>query len=188
MIVLTTCRRPTQRIRSFTKDVSHSHPATTLLSRGKLGLVDLATAARRLGSNQILVVSRWMGGPGRIELLRLDSNLAFLFSTLYLKEVRLQREYTTHRAPKAEIVTIPRNLRPDTARFARWYSELFGMRLLDSEAAGNHKASIHVTDDPHTIRVTLTSPPAEMEIGPSFTIRQINWKPTETDHNEEDRS
>jgi rRNA maturation protein Rpf1 len=187
VIVLTTCRRPTQRIRSFTKDISHSHPATTILSRGKLGLVDLATATRKFGSNQILVISRWMGGPGRIEFLSLDSNRVSLSSTLYLKNVRLQREYDTHRAPRAEIVTTSEKIHSETARFAKWYSELFGMRLIDSEMAGSYNASIHVSDDTHTIHVSLTSPPAETEVGPSFTIRQINWKPMETFRNEEDR-
>jgi len=180
VIILTTCRRPTQRIRSFIKDISNSHPATTLLTRGKLDLLNLATTARKSKSGHLLIVSRWMGDAGKMEVLKVDSDHVHPLVFLNLKWVRLRREYGSGRVAEAQIVTIPKDSRPETIRFARWYSNLFGIEPRD---LGNHagfKASIHISDDPHTIRVAVTSPPSELEVGPSFTISGINWSPAET--------
>ena len=180
MIILTTCRRPTQRIRSFIKDISNSHPATTLLTRGKLDLLNLATTARKSKSDHLMVVSRWMGGPGKMGILKVDSDHASPLVALHLKRVKLRREYGSGRAPKAQIVTVSKDARPETIKFARWYSNLLGMEPRDSGNHAGHKASIHISDDPHTIRVALTSPPTEFEVGPSFTISRIDWDPVET--------
>ena len=174
MIILTTCRRPTQRIRSFIRDIQISHPNTTLLARGKLGLGDLLATARRLSSDNILFVSRWMRGPGLIELLRVNPNIVSRSPTPYLNGVRLRRGYVVRRAPRAEIVTTSTSPSSETAKFARWYSQLFGMRLLEPDATGICKASIHITDHSKGVRVALRSPPTESDVGLSFTVGRID--------------
>ncbi len=177
MIVLTTCRRPTQRIRSFTKDLSNLHPTTRLLTRGKMGLVDLVAVARSLKSDHVAIISRFMGGPGRIDFLKLNP-VALLELTLYLKAVKLRREYGTRHSCRPMIVTVPVNMRSDTAKFARWYAELFAVRL-SSESSSNTNASIHMSEESNTIRVAVISPSAET-VGPSYDISRIDWGPADT--------
>ncbi len=179
MIVVTTCRRPTQRIRSFAKDLANSHPSTILLTRGKTGLVELAAAARNLKSNRIATVSRWMGGPGRIEFLNSDTDPPSQL-IVYLKDVRLRREHGKCRTGKAEIVTTPETLRSETYKFAGWYSNFFGLELLDIGLSRRSRVSIHISEDSNLIRVALISPPSETRIGPSFTISRIDWGKAET--------
>ncbi len=172
MIVLTSCRRPTQRIRSFIKDLSNLHPTTRLLTRGKMGLGDLVAAARSLGSDHVAIVSRWMGGPGRIEFMKLDSPTRPEV-TLYLKAVKLRREYGTRHSCKPIVLTLPVHARSDTTRFARWYAELFEMRASE-ELSDSSNASIQISEKPNTIEVTVISPSGET--GPSYSIGRIDWE------------
>jgi len=145
-----------------------------------MSLAQLRAATRNLESNRIITVSRWMGGPGRIEFLKSDTDPPSQV-TVYLKDVSLRREHGGRRTAKAEIVTVPEILRSETYKFARWYSDFFGLELLDVGSSRPSSVSIHISDDSNLIRVALVSPSSEAEIGPSFTISRIDREKADTD-------
>jgi rRNA maturation protein Rpf1 len=94
-ILFTTSRRPTNRIRTFCRDLAYSIPNTLRINRGKLSLNALAEKALELGANRIIIIDRWKGGPGKIELFQIRGGLHQVSPLIYLKGVKLRREFDT---------------------------------------------------------------------------------------------
>ncbi|NOZ88772.1 MAG: Brix domain containing protein [Crenarchaeota archaeon] len=68
LIIVTTSHRPTQRVRSFVKDLVSVLPRAVRLTRGKATLRDLYYEAMGLGVRRVVVVSTWKGNPGTIRV------------------------------------------------------------------------------------------------------------------------
>jgi rRNA maturation protein Rpf1 len=94
-ILFTTSRRPTNRIRTFCRDLAYSIPNTLRINRGKLSLNALAEKALELGANRIIIIDRWKGGPGKIELFQIREGLQQVSPLIYVKGVKLRREFDT---------------------------------------------------------------------------------------------
>lgn len=93
MIVIGSTRKPTQRVRSFIKELDRAIPQTTRLTRGKQSLADFCEDARDIGASRILLVGAFHGNPGRLGFLHFVQD-SWLFNppTILLKSVRLLRE------------------------------------------------------------------------------------------------
>ena len=70
MILLTTSRRPTGRMRAFCRDLANSIPDVVRVNRGKMSQDGVAEKAIELEANRVILVDRWHGGPGKINLFQ----------------------------------------------------------------------------------------------------------------------
>ena len=95
LIIVTTSHRPTQRVRSFVKDLVSVLPRAVRLTRGKATLRDLYYEAMGLGARRVVVVSTWKGNPGTIHVYEPleppEEGLREILS-LRLSGVKLSRE------------------------------------------------------------------------------------------------
>ncbi|ABM80434.1 Brix domain-containing protein [Hyperthermus butylicus] len=94
-ILVTTSHRPTQRIRSFVKDLASVLPNAVKINRGKATMRDLYYEAASIGANRVVIVAGWKGNPGSINVYEPveppDMELK-LIARLLLRGVRLSRE------------------------------------------------------------------------------------------------
>ncbi len=94
-ILVTTSHRPTQRVRSFIKDLASVLPYALKINRGKSTMTDLYYDAMGYGAERVIVVTVWKGNPGRIRVYKPceppDVCLEEL-ATITLKGVKLRRE------------------------------------------------------------------------------------------------
>ena len=67
MILLTTSRRPTERIRTLCRELAHVIPNAVRVNRGKLSLDGVAERALEFGADHVIIIDRWKGGPGEIQ-------------------------------------------------------------------------------------------------------------------------
>ena len=68
LIIVTTSHRPSQRVRSFVKDLVSVLPRAVRLTRGKATLRDLYYEAMGVGARRVVVVSTWKGNPGTVRV------------------------------------------------------------------------------------------------------------------------
>ncbi|ADV65606.1 Brix domain-containing protein [Desulfurococcus mucosus] len=112
MILVTTSHRPSQRTRSFTKDLSSVFPNSVRVTRGKKTIDDLVTEAYRSRVSFILVVGEKRGNPSLLNIYRVDSAVlpprAVEMAVILLKGVRLSREI-----PDSQRVYNPRTIGVD---------------------------------------------------------------------------
>jgi len=183
VILFTTCRQPTERIRSFVSELSHSIPKCRRLNRGKLSLEAVAERCFELKCDKALIIQRWMGAPGRIQLLEFrNSDLTQIPPLMYLAEVKLRRKYGIAGRFQAEAITIQSEVNSELVRLAKSLSNFFELPLVTLPSRGSYRAVLHVLQDSRwKARVVLGSPPSIKEVGPSLTIKHLRWDNFEGD-------
>ena len=180
MILLTTSRRPTRRIRTLCHDFARSVPNIVRINRGKLNLDGIAERAVELNANRIVVIERWKGGPGKIKLFRIEpTGLISVPPLIYVAGIRLQREFeakTKH--VRSLVVTMEPENPPEPVRTAKHLSDFFNLpRLSIDEAATKYQASMHISlNASRRTQITFMLLPQRVEIGPRIVISKLVWE------------
>ena len=178
MILLTTSRRPTRRIRTLCHDLARSIPNVARINRGKLSLDGIAERALELNADRLIVVDRWKGGPGKIKLFRVEpTGLIPVPPTMYVAGIRLQREFETKAVRSLAVTTAPGNP-PEAMKIAEYLSDFLDFPLASiDEAVSNYKASMHLLHNASgRIQITFMLLPQMVEIGPRIIISRVVWE------------
>jgi len=180
VILLTTSRRPTRRIRTLCHDLARSIPNVVRINRGKLSLDGIAEKALELNADRVIVVDRWKGGPGKIELFRVEpAGLTPVIPLMYVAGIRLQREFEakTKAVRSLAVTTAPENP-PEITKIAENLSNFLNFPLSSiDEAASKYQASMHVLRNASgRIQITFMLLPQMVEIGPRITISRVVWE------------
>ena len=174
MILLTTSRRPTRRIRTLCHDFVRSIPKIVRINQGKLNLDGIAERAVELNANQIVVIDRWKTGLGKIKLFRIEQiGLAPVPPLMHVAGVRLRREFEAKKKHfRPLVVTMDPENPTETVRIAEQLSDFFNLpRLSIDEAAAEHQASMHFSlDASRRTQITFMTLPQIVEIGPRITL------------------
>jgi U3 small nucleolar ribonucleoprotein protein IMP4 len=179
-MLLTTSRRPTGRIRTFCKDLANSIPEVTRVNRGKMSLDGVAEKAVMLEADRVVVVDRWHGGPGKINLFQVSSTgLKPVAPLMLIGGIRLRREFEegTRRARSSAITVEPKDS-VELTRIAERLSKFFGLPVQSlDEASENHRASMHFSfDSSQHIEITFMLLSRMVEIGPRVILSKLVWE------------
>ena len=90
MILITTSRRPTRRVRTFIKELERMIPDSRRIQRGKLSLQGLRDYMILHGFDRLIIVDTWKGNPGRIQFFTLEEGRLKRRVTMYLKSLSMQ--------------------------------------------------------------------------------------------------
>lgn len=183
LILLTTSRRPTKTIRTFCKDLSCTIPNVLRINRGKLSQEGVAEKALKLNAEKVIVVDRWKGGPGKIQLFKIsEEGLKLTPPLIYLRGVKLQREFSTMpRGARIRHLTIlaSSNLsNKDILKFENALSEFLNVPLTSiEESPKTHGALMHAKAEKQGfMTVTFNLVPDMVEIGPRMEISRLIWE------------
>ena len=179
MILLTTSRRPTGRIRTFCRDLANSIPDSVRVNRGKMSLDGVAEKAIEVEADKVVVVDRGQGGPGRINLYRLGSSgLDFVPPLMLIKEIRLRREFSNvkKRGQSSVITFAPENLSA-LENIAGQFSQFFVLPVYSlDDAVEKHIAAMHLSfDRSGCLQLTFKRLQRMVEIGPRITLSKLIW-------------
>ncbi len=179
MILLTTSRRPTGRIRTFCRDLVNSIPDVVRVNRGKMSLDGVAEKAIEVEADHIIVVDRWHGGPGKINLFQLSTGLKPVPPIMLMFRIRLRRELKkgTKRV-RSSVVTVEPAASPELERIAGHLSKFFGLPVLSlDEAAESYRVSMHFSfDSSQHLQITFMLLQQMVEIGPRLTLSRLIWE------------
>jgi len=180
LILLTTSRRPTKGIRTFCKDLSHTLPNVLRINRGKLSLEGVAAKAIEFGAEKVVIVDCWKGGPGKIELYRVNGRLQPIPPLIYLRGVKLRREFQTMpRGRRIKSVAIAASPKPsqEVSRLEKAFSDFFGIPIISREDKyGGYNALMLIATNPvGEIVTTFRLLPENLEIGPRMRISHLIW-------------
>ena len=96
MFLITTSHRPSQRTRSFVKDLSQILPFSTTITRGKKTIEELVLEAYRRGHRYIMIVCEKRGNPSLIRIYQVDTTRPVpgpqQYASLILAGITLSRE------------------------------------------------------------------------------------------------
>jgi U3 small nucleolar ribonucleoprotein protein IMP4 len=179
-MLLTTSRRPTGRIRTFCRDLANSIPDVMRINRGKMSMDGVAEKAIELEADRIVVVDRWHGGPGKINLFQVSSTgLKPVPPLMLIGGIRLRRELKEgRRRAQSSAITLEPEDSVELERIAGHLSKYFGLPVLSlDEASENHRASMHFSfDSSRHIQITFMLLSRMVEIGPRVTLSKLIWE------------
>ncbi len=181
MILLTTSRRPTRRIRTFCHDLARSIPNIVRINRGKLGLDGVAEKALEFNADRVVIIDRWRGGPGKIEFFQTGPGGLFPVSPMmYIAGMRLQREFEGTKAKPIQTLTIttPLEKNPQVVKIAEFLSNFLDIPMLSmDEATSRCSAAMHISLDPsRRTQITFMLLPDAVEVGPRVTLSRVVWE------------
>lgn len=95
-LLITTSRKPSQRTRSFTKDLASNLPDTVRLNRGRKTLVELSLECFRYRAKYLFIIGEKKGNPSIIRIYRLDKTIEYpvlkQIALINISSVKLSRE------------------------------------------------------------------------------------------------
>ncbi len=181
MLLLTTSRRPTARIRTFCRDLARSIPDVVRVNRGKLSLDGIAEKALEFDADRVVIVDRWKSGPGKIELFKIrQEGLVLVPPIMYVASIKLQREFNRAKTKpvRSLIITASSEDSNEIMRIAKSLSNFLNVPLSQmDEAVSKFKTSMHIsTNDLHRAQVTFLFLPETVENGPRITLSHVAWE------------
>jgi len=180
VILLTTSRRPTSRIRTFCRDLARSIPSVVRVNRGKLNLDGIAEKALELDADRVMIVDQWKGELGKIGLFQVGpEGLTPVPPLIYVASVKLQRDFGEKVKPVRSLViaTTPEESH-DVLKIADSLSSFLGVpRSSMDEAVSKYQVSMHVSSSAlHCTQVTFMLLPEMIEVGPRITVSNVVWE------------
>ena len=180
MILLTTSRRPTGRIRTFCRDLVNSIPDVVRVNRGKMSQDSVAEKAIELDADHVIIVDRWHGGPGRINLFQVTSNgLTPVAPIILMSGIRLRREINEKtRRVHSSVVTVDSTNSSEMERAAGSISQFLHLPIMSlDKAVKTHRVCMHFSlDSKKRLQVTFMLLGQMVEIGPRLTLSRLIWE------------
>lgn len=124
-VLVTTSRRPSNRVRSFVKDLASVIPGALKITRGHYSMEELVREAMLHGADRIVVVGGRKGNPGIIRVYGfIPQNLeAVNIVTFIVKGVTLSREARLKPPPHRDVKELV--VEPQGCELAYEFSEAF---------------------------------------------------------------
>ena len=180
MILLTTSRQPTSRIRTFCRDLVNSIPEVIRINRGKMNQDKIIQKAITLNSDRVIIVKRWNEGFVKVNFFQISFSrrLVQLPQLIMISEVYLRREINIRtRHKRSSVITMEPTDHSLLQRIAGCISEFLGLPILSLNQVEKHHVSMHFSiNSKKCIEVTFILLGRMIEIGPRFSISQIIWK------------
>lgn len=145
------------------------------MRRGKLSLEELIDAAVENKADRLIILQRWKGGPGKLELRILrDSQLTFFPPLMLISRTRLAREHREGRTPKIKVVCAGGEAGEEAMRLAKALSDFLGLPIIPE---GPNLPALRV-DEVRSHQHTVTVTDGGNEVGPSITLKKLFWEET----------
>lgn len=170
-------------MRTLCRDLARSIPKAFRVNRGKMSLDGVAEKALELNADRVVILNRWKGGPGKIELFQVGSGgLSPVPPLLYVAGVRLQREFKKRTGPiKSIAVTTTPEASPEVVKIAESLANFLRAPLSSvGEAVSRYQASMRLSSNASGhIQITFLLFPEAVEAGPRITLSHALWEKRE---------
>jgi rRNA maturation protein Rpf1 len=175
--LITTSHRPTGRVRTLSHDLERVLPGSLQINRGKLNFRGVVEDALIQGADRVILLERWKGAPGKIELYVLKPEIQRYFPLIYLASVRLQDELQGRIPFRGRLTAIMneeaslelKNIGTSLANFLR-------ISLVTSEQdAVDSAMGLIIEADKAGIIITFKKLPSRIEIGPRLVVKNLVW-------------
>ncbi|HDI86130.1 MAG TPA: hypothetical protein ENF83_01820 [Candidatus Korarchaeota archaeon] len=183
MILITTSRDPSQRTRTFIRDLSHVIPRAVRVNRGKKSLDDLRVEALRHGLSRVLVVTERKGNPGGLRFYEASvATIRPAAAHVVLEGVTLRRELYGKKPERVPRVLDLAVAYQESEEHSEYASALASGLGVETVAAANAERDLPDSDVVLWIRRLDSRPAASFyltgargsrEVGPRLFLRAV---------------
>ena len=178
-ILLTTSREPTDKIRTFCNDITHSIPNVIRVNRGKLSLDGVAEKALELHADHVVIIDRSKEGFANIRFLRMSiSGLTPFPPVINIASVRFRREFEARtKRINSLAITMPSENSSTAKKLAHSIGDFFDIQvIMRQERISNFSASMRISSDAlNRLQITFLLLPSLVEVGPRINVAKVVW-------------
>ena len=179
LILLTTSRRPTERIRTLSRELAYCIPSVIRINRGKISKHGLAEKAIDLKADRVIIIDRLKDGSEKINLFEISSKgLTPVAPIIVLSKINLRREIKKGSKGKySSIITMESNI-PELDRLSKSLSKFLRLPIIELNKIRNEgHVSMHFSLDPKKrLQATFTVLNQMVEIVPRLTSARWLWE------------
>ncbi len=174
MILVTTAYSPSNRTRSFVKDLVSILPDSKSLSRGKMSMDLLGAIATEEGANKVIIVKERNGNPESIEVYKVEEAELKPLGIIKLKGITLARERGKRLYNLRKVCIRGYNLLPNVARIAMAISKLLELPLIERpEDTKDCELLMDIEPKGNEYEVVFRIPGSPQAIGPTWRVKGI---------------
>jgi len=166
-------------MRSFCHDLAGCLPDIVRINRGKLNLDGIAEKALEIDADRVVMVDRWRGGPGKIQLFFMkETSLTPVPPLIYIRGIKLRREFEIKmKKVQSSVITISPESSFHGEKIAVVLARFFNIPVLSVEQAGSrYSASMHVSaNNSSRITITFVLLPEFREVGPRIGLAKVAY-------------
>jgi rRNA maturation protein Rpf1 len=143
-----------------------------------MSLDGVAEKAIEVEADKVVLVDRWHGGPGRINLYKLSNGLKPVPPLLLIKTIRLRREFkNVKKRGQSSAITFEPESSVSLAKIAGELSQFFGLPVMSLDVASEKRgATLHLSfDRSRCLQLTFVRLQRMVEIGPRVTLSKLIW-------------
>ncbi|MCJ7632204.1 hypothetical protein MUP77_07390 [Candidatus Bathyarchaeota archaeon] len=176
-LLITTSHRPTRRIRTLSHDLQRMLPDSIQINRGKFNFKGLVEDALLAGADRLLIIQRWKGGPGKMELYILKPKVQHYFPIIYLNSAILQDELQGHASVRKGLIAM---VNEDASSESKLLSDALTTFLQVKRATirqdlKGFPVSLTIYKADSGIVVTFKKIASGIEMGPRLVIKNLVW-------------
>lgn len=153
------------------------------INRGKLSLEGVAEKALEFNAEKVLIVERWKGGAGKMQFFEVSKEgLRLTPPLIYLKEVKLQREFQkakpNGRRIKSLALATAQSFPVEVKKLEDALSKFFGIPIISYEKnVRDYDALMQIVPKQQgLLTVTFRLIPEMVEVGPCIGISHLIWE------------
>jgi rRNA maturation protein Rpf1 len=156
------------------------------MNRGKLSLGGVAEKALELDAEKAIIIGKWRGDSGKIELFRISAKgLDVIPPLIYVKGVKLRRDFEENaprgRRIRSVAIAASKTSSLEVKRLENVLSEFFNIPVFSLKEICDRKfdAAMQISvDPPDRLVVTFRLIPEFVEIGPQIRVSHLVWELT----------
>ena len=168
--LLTTSHKPSQRTRTFLKDLASVLPNSERLSRGKISMELLGSIASDLGSKRVLIVKEKNGNPSLIEVCSVNGVELVPEGTIVLSGLSLSSE-TGRRVYNVKKVCIDEQaIDEETAKSISYLKEMLDL----GPCTGDEDLIASLEKGEKGFELIFRPPGSNAKVGPVIRIARVD--------------
>lgn len=163
-MIITTSRRPSHLARILCRELVRVIPKSRYVPRGVKTVEEVASIARELGHDRVMIVNSVSGKPRELRFLEVGQRWRWENAKVEIGEVKLQRDLGQRN--KLEDTKIYAQ-GAKALEFAEWFGKLLGFKCLDKLPASGGIALIISNDG---LKLQFQVMPSSEAVGPVLQI------------------
>lgn len=180
MILITTSRRPTQRMRTLCHDLNRVLPNTLRINRGKLNISGVMEKTLEYEADRVIIIERHKGGPGRLRFYGiLSGEFKQLPPQIHLAGIKTQDDLRQRKTIHGSLaITTSENPTIPIKKLAVALSNFLRIPYFETNLNPlKFRASIHLSPTPkYEAKISFTMPPIIKEVGPILIVKYTSWQ------------
>ena len=171
--VISTCLRPSRRLRTFGRDLAYALIDGYYVTRGKRRILDLKGLALNLKASRLVIIQAKRGNPSKLDFYDATLEEAPLLGSLLVSGVKLVREQKhTRRAPRQARLVVHYDLEvvpPEVKREIMLIPTLFDLEV----GTADDRWVMKVSWAEKGLEISFVDREQALSFGPIIRVRRV---------------